>query len=167
MTFHQSLFLTLFAAAISAASAAILRRAVRRDYAAYLPLLWPWGIFCTLPALAFAVLCLPPFTGLADQLADAITEIGAEILAGIAGVLPGLLWDDLADRIEHQRELPFGLPAALLRAGSFIVLIVLILIPYFFLFNRHGSPQVQDRPVSATVSEAPAEPSASPQDALP
>jgi hypothetical protein len=167
MTFYPALFSTLFAAAVSVAAAALLRHAVRRDHAAYLPLLWPWGIFCTLPALAFAVLCLPPFSGLANQLASAITGAGAEILAGIAGVLPGLLWDDLAERIEHQRELPFGLPAALLRAGSLIVLIVLILIPHFFLFNRQDPPPSQNQPVSAAVSEPPAKPSAAPQDARP
>ena len=167
MTFHPSLFPTLFAAAVSVAAAAVLRRAIRRDYAAYVPLLWPWGVFCTLPALTFAVLCLPPFAGLADQLNESMTGTGAEILTGISGVLPGLFWDDLADRIEHQRELPFGVPAALLRASSLIVLILLILIPFFFLFNRQGSPQTQDQPVSATVSEPPAEPSGAQQDARP
>ena len=168
MTFHMSLISTLFAAAVSVAAAAVLRRAVRRDYAAYLPLLWLWGVFCTFPALAFAVLCLPPFRDLADQLAGAITGTEAEILAGIAGVLPGLFWDDIEERIEHQRELPFGLPAAILRSASLVALIVLILIPHFFLFNRQVASLAIQRPfVSATVSEPPAEPSGAQQDARP
>ncbi len=167
MTFHPNLFPSLFAAAVSVASAAILRRAVRREYAAFLPLLWPWGVFCALPALAFAVLCLPPFSSLAAQLNESMTGTGAEILAGIAGVLPGLLWDDLTDRVEHQRKLPFGLPAALLRTSSLVILFVIILIPYFFLFNRQETPQVQDQPVSAEVSEPAAEPTASAPDATP
>ena len=167
MTFHPSLFPTLFAAAVSVASAAILRRAVRREYAAFLPLLWSWGVFCTLPAMAFAVLCLPCFADLAKQLNESMTGTGAEILSGIAGVLPGLLWDDLADRVEHQRELPFGLPAAILRTGSLVVLFVLILIPYFFLFNRQETPHVQDQPVSAAASELAAKPSTAPRDAAP
>ena len=168
MTFLPSLFSTLFAAAVSVAAAAVLRRALRRDYAAYLPLLWLWGVFCTLPALAFAVLCLPPFSDLADQLAGTITGTEAEILAGIAGVLPGLFWDDIEERIEHRRELPFGLPAAVLRTVSLVALTVLILIPCFFLFDRQGAPLAIQRPfVSATVSEPPAEPSADPQDARP
>ncbi len=168
MTFHPSLFPTLIAAAVSVASAAVLRRAVRREYAAFLPTLWPWGFFCTLPALAFAVLCLPCFAGLADRLNGSMTGTGAEILlAGIAGVLPGLLWDDIADRIEHQRQLPFGLPAAVLRAASLVILFVLILIPYFFLFNRQTASQVQEQPVSAAVSEPAAEPSTAPQDVRP
>ena len=46
-------------------------------------------------------------------------------------------------------------------------LIVLILIPCFFLFNRKGTPQTQNTPVSAAVSEPPAEPPAASQDTLP
>ena len=167
MTFHPNLFPTLFAAAASVASAAILRRAVRRDHAAFLPMLWPWGVFCALPALAFAVLCLPPFSSLAAQLNESMTGTGAEILAGIAGVLPGLLWDDLTDRIEHKRALPFGLPTAVLCAASLVILFAIILIPYFFLFNRQETPQVQDQTVSAAVSEPDVEPSIPTQEPRP
>ena len=152
MTIHPCLFPTLFAAAVSVAAAAVLRRIVRKEYASLLPYLMSWGVFCTFPALAFVILCLPPFADTADQVNTEIAGTGYEIIAGISGVLPGLLWDGIVERMEANRELPFRLPAAALRASMIAVLLVLLLIPYGFLFNRQ-SP-AQDR-TAAQATETP------------
>ncbi len=141
MTIHPCLFPTFFAACVSVAAAAILRRTVRKEYSSLLPYLIPWGILCTVPALAFAVLCLPPLADIADQLNREIAGTWFEILGGTAGVLPGLLWDEIAERLESGRELPFRLPAAVLRAIMLAALLVLILLPYVFLFNRPSAAQ--------------------------
>jgi len=143
MTVHPCLFPTLFAAAVSFAAAALLRRTVRKEYAYVLPWLWPWGILCAVPALAYAGLCLPFFAETADWLTSSIAGTWMELLAGMAGVLPGLLWDVIAERTERRYagpadandELPFGLPAALLRALLIAATTILILIPYGFLFR--------------------------------
>ena len=139
MTIHPCLFPTFFAAAVSVAAAALLRRTVRKENASLLPYLIPWGVICTFPALAFAVLCLPAFADAADQVNAEIAGTWFEVLAGIAGVLPGLLWDEITERSDANRELPFRLPAAFLRAVMIAVLLILILIPYGFLFNRQGA----------------------------
>ena len=149
MTIHPCLFPTLFAAAVSMAAAAVLRRSLRKGYASLLPYLMPWGAFCTIPALAFTVLCLLPFADTAEQLNAEIEGTWFEVLAGIAGVLPGLLWDEIAEHIETNRELPFRLPAAVLRAAMAVVLLVLLLIPYGFLFNRQ--PAAQSRTTAQTT----------------
>lgn len=154
MTIHPCLFPTIFAAAVSVAAAAILRRTVRKEYVSLLPWLTPWGMLCAFPALAFAILCLPPFANLADQVNAEIAGTWFEILSGTAGVLPGLLWDEIDERLETNRELPFRLPAAALRAAMLIALLVLILIPFGFLFNR---PVPAQTPAAQTVqTEAPA-----------
>ena len=152
MTIHPCLFPTLFAAAVSVAAAALLRRIVRKEYTSILPYLIPWGVLCTFPALAFAVLCLPAFADAADQVNAEIAGTWFEVLAGIAGVLPGLLWDEIAERNEVNRELPFKLPAAGLRAAMIVALLLLILIPYGFLFNRPGAAQDH---TAAQTTEAP------------
>ena len=118
------------------AAAAALRRAVRKEYSSLLPYLIPWGILCSFPALAFAVLCLPPLADIADQINSEIAGTWFEVLGGTAGVLPGLLWDVIDERLETNRELPFQLPATALRAVMITALLVLVLIPYGFLFNR-------------------------------
>ena len=125
------------------AAAALLRRTVRKENTFLLPYLTTWGALCAFPSLAFVLLCLPPFADLADRVNAEIAGTRFEILAGIAGVLPGLLWDEIDERIEADRELPFRLPAAVLRAGMIAVLLVLILLPYGFLFNRQDAPQTQ------------------------
>lgn len=135
MTVHPCLFPTIFAACVSVAAAAILRRTVRKEYPSALPWLWTWGALCTVPALIFAALCLPCFADAAAALTESIAGSWLEVLAGTAGILPGLLWDDIDDRTERNRELPFGMQAALLRALSLAVTAVLILIPYGFLFR--------------------------------
>jgi len=152
MTIHPCLFPTLFAAAVSVAAAAALRRNVRKEYASLIPWLTPWGALCMFPALAFAVLCLPPFADTADRVNAEIAGTWFEVLAGIAGVLPGLLWDELAERIENRRELPFQLPASALRAAMLAALLALLLIPYGFLFNRQPATQTPQ----AQTAEAPA-----------
>lgn len=157
MTIHPCLFPTLFAAAVSVAAAAFLRRTVRKEYTSLLPFLMPWGIFCTVPALAFAVLCLSIFTDTANQLNEAIAGTWFELLAGIAGVLPGLLWDEIAERLETNRELPFRLPAAALRTGMIAALLVLILLPYGFLFNRQPAGQTQSAAQAQPAQTQPAQ----------
>ena len=129
------------------AAAAALRRTVRKEYASLLPWLTPWGVLCTIPALAFAFLCLPPFSDTADWLNREIAGTRFELLAGIAGVLPGLLWDMLDEHLEANRELPFRLSAEVLRAAMLVVLLILILLPYGFVFNRR--PTTQNETVSA------------------
>ena len=151
MTIHPCLFPTLLVAAVSVAAAAALRRTARKEYASLLPWLTFWGILCTIPALAFACLCLPPFADTADWLNAEIAGTRSEVLAGIAGVLPGLLWDMTAERIEAKRELPFRLPAAVLRATMLSVLLILILLPYGFLFNRRPPAQNEAEQSSASV----------------
>ena len=157
MTIHPSLFPTLFAAVVSVPAAAILRRTVRKEYASLLPWLMPWGMLCALPALAFAILCLPPFADLADQINAEIAGTWFEILAGTAGVLPGLLWDDIDERLENNRKLPFRLPAAALRAAMLIALLVLILVPFGFLFNRTAPAQTRTAQPVKYESPAPQE----------
>ena len=152
MTIHPCFFPTLFAAAVSVAAAALLRRTVRKEYASLLPYLIPWGVLCTFPALAFAVLCLPAFADTADQVNAEIAGTWFEVLAGTAGVLPGLLWDEIAERSEANRDLPFRLPAAVLRTAMIVVLLILILIPYGFLFNR---PNAAQNPAAAQTTETP------------
>ena len=68
MTIHPCFFPTLFVAAVSVAAASALRRSVRKEYASLIPWLTPWSVLCSLPALTFAVLCLPPFADAADRL---------------------------------------------------------------------------------------------------
>ena len=159
MTIHPCLFPTLFVAAVSVAAAAALRRTVRKEYASMLPWLMQWGVLCTFPALAFAFLCLPPLANTADWLNREIAGTWFEAIAGIAGVLPGLLWDMIAERLEANRELPVRLPATILRAAMFAVLLVLILLPYGFVFNRPPVAQNENeaaQPVSELPEAAPA-----------
>ena len=103
LPFHPSLLPTLLLAAISIPTAAVLRRTVRKEYRSLLPWLLLWGTLCTIPALMFMVLCLPGFGEAADWLNESLAGSRLEIVAGIAGVLPGLLWDDAAERIEQNR----------------------------------------------------------------
>ncbi len=152
MTIHPCFFPTLFVAAVSVAAASALRRSVRKEYASLIPWLTPWSVLCSLPALTFAVLCLPPFADAADRLNAEIAGTRFEVLAGIAGVLPGLLWDAIAERLESRRELPFRLPASVLRAAMLAALLALLLIPYGFLFNRQPASQTPQ----AQTAEAPA-----------
>ena len=140
LPFHPSLLPTLCLAAISVAVAAVMRRFVRKEYSSLLPWLTLWGTLCTIPALMFAILCLPGFGGAADWLNESIAGTRIEVLAGIAGVLPGLLWDESAERMERNRPPLFGLSAPVLRAFSLAALTILILIPYGFLFNRQKIP---------------------------
>ena len=135
MTVHPCLFPTLFVAGVSIAAAALLRRTVRKEYPSALPWLWAWGVLCAVPALLYAALCLPCFADTAASLFESSKGPWLELLAGAAGILPGLLWDDIDERTERNRELPFGMRAALLRALSIAATAVLILIPYGFLFR--------------------------------
>ena len=140
---HPSLLPTLCLAAISIPAAAAMRRAVRKEYPSLLPWLLLWGTLCTVPALMFALLCLPGFGSAADWLNESIYGTWIEVLAGIAGVLPGLLWDESAERIEQNRPPLLGLSEPLLRALMIAALTIILLIPYGFLFNR----QTADAPV--------------------
>ncbi len=153
LPFHPSLLPTLALAAISVAGAAVLRRTVRKEYRSLLPWLMLWGTLCTIPALMFVLLCLPGFSGAADWLNNSIVGTWIDVLAGIAGVLPGLLWDDAAERIEQNRPPLFGLPVPVLRALSIIALTILLLIPYGSLFKRQTADiPAQSGSVSGAVS---------------
>ena len=151
LPFHPSLVPTLCLALISIPAAAVLRRAVRREYSSFLPWLLVWGIICTVPALLFALLCLPCFDGAAAWLNEAIAGTWIEVLAGTSGVLPGLLWDIAAERIEQDRPPLFGLPELLLRALTIAALTVILLIPYGFLFDRQSADE-PEREMNAPVS---------------
>lgn len=153
LPFHPSLLPTLLLALISIPAAAVLRRAARKEYRSLLPWLLLWGTLCSIPALMFVLLCLPGFGEAADWLNESLSGSQLEIVAGIAGVLPGLLWDDASERIEQNRPPLFGLPAPLLRALSIAALVILLLIPYGFLFNRRtADAPAQAETVSGTVS---------------
>ena len=153
LPFHPSLLPTLLLALISIPAAAVMRRTVRKEYRSLLPWLLLWGTLCTIPALMFVLLCLPSFGEAADWLNKSIAGSMLEIVAGIAGVLPGLLWDDASERIEQNRPPLFGLPVPMLRALSIAALMILLLIPYGFLFNRQtADAPSQTEPVSGMVS---------------
>jgi len=153
LPFHPSLLPTLLLAAISIPAAAAMRRAVRKEFRSLLPWLLLWGVLCTVPALMFAILCLPGFSDAADWLNSAIAGTRIEVLAGIAGVLPGLLWDDAAERIEQNRPPLFGLPVPMLRALMIAALVILLLIPYGFLFRQQtANTPAQTEAGSGTVS---------------
>ncbi len=158
LPFHPSLLPTLCLAAISIPAAAVLRHTVRKEYRSLLPWLPLWGTLCTIPALMFVVLCLPGFGDAAKWLNDSIAGTWIEVVAGIAGVLPGLLWDEAAERIEQNRPPLFGMSAPLLRALTIAALTVLLLIPYGFLFRRQSSPApAQETPAPAQTETVPAE----------
>ncbi len=161
LPFHPSLLPALFLAAISVAGAALMRRTVRKEYRSLLPWLLLWGALCTVPALMFALLCLPGFGEAADWLNESLAGSRLEIVAGIAGVLPGLLWDDAAERIEQNRPPLFGLPVPFLRALSIAALTIILLIPYGFLFNKQTSPSpAQEAAVPVQTEAVPAVPAA-------
>ncbi len=158
---HPSLLPTLCLAAISIPAAAAMRRAVRKEYPSILPWLLLWGMLCTVPALMFAFLCLPGFGSAADWLNESIAGTWIEVLAGIAGVLPGLLWDASAERIEQNRPPLLGLSEPLLRVLMTAALTVILLIPYGFLFNKQTSPSpAQEAAVPVQTEAVPAVPAA-------
>lgn len=155
LPFHPSLVPTLLLALISIPAAAVLRHTVRKEYRSLLPWLLLWGMLCTVPALMFALLCLPGFGDTVDWLKESLAGSNLEIVAGIAGVLPGLLWDDAAERIEQNRPPLFGLPAPILRALSIVALTILLLIPYGFLFNRQNADAPEQTDVVSAMVSAP------------
>jgi hypothetical protein len=153
LPFHPSLLPTLLLAAVSVAGAAAMRRTVRKEYRSLLPWLLLWGTFCTIPALMFAFLCLPGFGEAADWLNESLAGSRLEIMAGIAGVLPGLLWDASAERIEQNRPPLFGVPAPILRALMIAALTIILLIPYGFLFKQQtADAQAQTETVSGPAT---------------
>ena len=161
LPFHPSLLPTLCLAAISVPAAAAMRRAVRKEYPSLLPWLLLWGTLCTVPALMLAILCLPGFGSAADWLNESIAGTWIEVLAGIAGVLPGLLWDDATERIEQNRPPLFGLSEPLLRALMIAALTIILLIPYGFLFNKQQSPApTQEATAPVQTETVPASPAA-------
>jgi hypothetical protein len=150
---HPSLLPTLCLAAISVPAAAVLRRTARKEYPSLMPWLILWGALCSVPALTFALLCLPGFDDAAAWLNEAIAGTWLEVLAGIAGVLPGLLWDIAAERIEQDRPPLFGLPELLLRTITIAALTGLLLIPYGFLFKQKtADAPAQTENVSGTTA---------------
>ena len=147
----------LFIAAVSVAAAAWLRRYARREYSSLMPWLRLWGMLCAFPAVLYAVLCIPGFEEGARWLTESMAGTWLELLAGFAGVLPGLLWDEISERIERDgdaAEFPFGLPEIFARALPIIVLVIVILIPYGFLFNR-GTEQERGNGAAQTETAVP------------
>ena len=158
---HPSLLPTLCLAALSVAVAAVMRRFVRQEHPSLLPWLLLWGSLCTVPALLFAILCLPGFGDAADMLNESIAGTWIEMLAGIAGVLPGLLWDEAGTRIRQNRPPLLGLSEPLLRVLMTAALTVILLIPYGFLFNKQTSPSpAQEAAVPVQTEAVPAVPAA-------
>ena len=128
---------TLLIAAVSVAGAAALRRAVRREYSSWLPWLMPWGALCTIPALLYLCLCVPDRDAALRMLETAGFEPGWEMFAGAAGVLPGLVWDAIAERREQSPDEPANaLSAWLIRALMIAALAAVIAIPYGFVFRE-------------------------------
>ena len=161
LPFHPSLLPALCLAAISIPAAAAMRRAVRKEYPSLLPWLLLWGALCTVPALMFVILCLPGFGDAADWLNESIAGTWIEVLAGIAGVLPGLLWDDAAERMERNRPPLFGLSEPRLRALMIAALTIVLLIPYGFLFSKQASPApAQEIAAPVQTETVPASPAA-------
>ena len=163
MTIHPCLLPTLLVAAASTVAAAFLRRAVRKEYASLAPWLWPWGAICAVPALLYAALCLPGFVEAAARLNESMRGSRAELLAGAAGVLTGLILDWTAERTEQRRTFPFGLPAAAVHAISIAALLLVLLIPYAWLFELE-TPSAQTDPER---TEATASPETVPAEASP
>ena len=154
LPFHPSLLPTLCLALISIPVAAVMRRFVRREHVLLLPWLTLWGTLCTVPALMFVLLCLPGFGDAAEWLNDSIAGTWIEVLAGTAGILPGLLWDESDVRMEQNRPPLFGMPATTLRALMLAALTILILIPYGFLFNRQTTATPSEETSAPVQTEA-------------
>ena len=131
---------TLLIAAVSVAGAAALRRAVRLEYSAWLPWLLPWGALCTIPALLYLCLCVPDHASAIRLLDEAGFEPGWEMFAGAAGVLPGLVWDALAERREKHPGEMNALHVWLIRSLMIAVMAAMIAIPYGFVFAKRETP---------------------------
>ena len=139
---------TLLIAAVSVAGAAALRRAVRREYSSWLPWLSPWGAICTVPALVYLGLCVPDHASAIRLLDEAGFEPGWEMFAGAAGILPGLIWDTIAEhREKHPGEMN-ALRVWLPRALMLVLLAAMLAIPYGFVFAK------RETPLSAPPAEA-------------
>ena len=157
---------TLLLAAASLAGAAMLRRVVRREYSGLLPWLHLWGVLCTVPAVVYLCLCVPGSEASLRLLEESGFEPGWELFAGAAGVLPGLMFDAVSERLEKHRTdpLPFGLVPWLYRAILVAILVLVIAIPYRFLFaatppaeTPSGDVSRPSETPSAQVSETPSE----------
>ena len=147
---NQYLIPTLLLAAASLAGAAVLRRAVRREYSSLLPWLHLWGVLCTVPAVVYLCLCVPGPEASLRLLEESGFEPGWELFAGAAGVLPGLLFDAVSERREKHRTdpLPLGLSPWLYRAILVAVLLLVVVIPYRFLFKAPAPAETPGEDVS-------------------
>ena len=167
MTMNLYFIPTLLLAAASLACAAVLRRGVRREFPSVVPWLTVWGVLCAVPALMYLCLCFGGAEASLRLLEENGFESGWEMLAGAAGVLPGLMFDVLAERQEKHRgePLPLGLSPMTIRVLLVAVLLLAIAIPYGLLFVRptSESSSVSVIPAPSIPSEAQESP-ASPAD---
>ena len=145
---------TLLIAAVSVAGAAVLRRAIRREYSSWMPWLPPWGALCTIPAVLYLCLCVPDHASAIRLLDEAGFEPGWEMFAGAAGVLPGLIWDAIGEQREkHPDEASAGaLRVWLMRALMIVALAIMLAIPYGFVFSgRETAPSASQADVQENV----------------
>jgi len=145
---------TLLIAAVSVAGAAVLRRAIRREYSSWMPWLPPWGALCTIPAVLYLCLCVPDHASAIRLLDEAGFEPGWEMFAGAAGVLPGLIWDAIGEHSEkHPDEASAGaLRVWLMRALMIAALAIMLAIPYGFVFSgRETAPLASQADVQENV----------------
>jgi len=161
MTTNLHLIPTLLIAAASMAGGAVIRRTARRERPGFLPWMPFWGILCSVPAVFYLCLCIPDREASLRLLRESGFESGLEMLAGASGILPGLLYDMIAERLEKRRNEPFPLKLSpqLLRVLLVVVETLAVALPYRFLFT---APFEGD---SSPMLEAMAAPSASQSDA--
>ena len=156
MTVNLQLISTLLIGAASVAGAAALRRAIRREYSSWMPWLLPWGILCTVPALIYLCLCVPDHDTAVRLLDEAGFEPGWEMFAGTAGVLPGLMWDAIAQHREHYPNEPAkDLPVWLMRTLLIAVLALVLVTPYGFVFaKRETAPSAAPAEAQESVQQS-------------
>ena len=165
MTTNLHLIPTLLIAAASVAGAAVVRRAARRERPDFLPWLLPWGVLCSIPALLYLCLCIPAHDESLRLLNESGFESGWEMLAGASGVLPGLLYDMIAERLEkHPNDpCPSGLPPWLLRTLLIVVELLVVMLPYQFIFATVFEAPLQTRIEDLAESSASVPDASSPQ----
>ena len=144
MTTNPHLIPTLLIAAASMAGGTVIRRAARHERPGFLPWMPFWGIFCSVPAVFYLCLCIPDREASLRLLRESGFESGLEMLAGASGILPGLLYDMIAECREKHPNGPFPLKISpqLLCAMLVMAETLVIALPYRFLFTAafEGDP---------------------------
>ena len=164
MTTNIHLIPTLLIAAASMAGGAVIRRTARRERPGFLPWMPLWGILCCVPAVLYLCLCIPEREASLRLLRESGFESGWEMLAGASGVLPGLLYDMIAERLEKHPNEPFPLKLSpqllrvLLIAGETLA----VALPYRFLFTaafeEEPSPVIEVLAAPSASQAAPSSP---------